>query len=391
MQSKICACNKVLFCILFLESAGLIRHLLTVNPAKRATITDILSHWWVNLGHSMMPDNEPYIPPMVLQPVPSYHNQSLSSSSESDDGEPECNGKVKTVKPLKSILKKPKMTENFVDKRCNESLMPKNDATENAGDSQPSDDAVFNESSDNQTDSQISNLSETESQSNQILNDANDASVVADETSGKKVFDSSMMPKRGILKRKGKFSAGDSGCELNDLNRKDSVGLSVRPMDLSEADSALDSPDNILPGDNNSTDKTRRSCDNLQLGAFSFGPSETKKDGLNLTSADYLPTAVIPRRRGILKNTNRDSDKRLSACSTGSNSSADILDFSYDSFDEILKSRFCSDTLPKSSTDYGSDVRDLRLQGQAALHEDLFNYNEAKEVYQKALDICKET
>lgn len=341
-----------------------------------------------------MPDNEPYIPPMVLQPVPSYHNQTLSSSSESDEGEQECNGKAKTVKPLKSILKKPKMTENFVDKRCNECLMPKYSTTEIGitADSQPSDDAVFNEFSDNQTDSHVSNLNETESQSNQIFDDTNDASVVADETSGKKVFDSRMMPKRGILKRKGKFSSGDSGCELNDLNRKDSVGLSVRPMDLSEADSALDSPDNVLPGDNISMDKTtRRSCDNLQLGAFSFGPSDTKKDGLNLTSTDYIPTAVIPRRKGILKNANRDSDKRLSACSTGSNSSADILDFSYDSFDEILKSRFCSDTSPKTSAGYGSDVRDLRLQGQAALNDVLFNVSEAKEVYQKALDICKDT
>ncbi|WAR25016.1 NUAK1-like protein [Mya arenaria] len=53
------------------EAAGLIRHLLTVNPAKRATIEDICAHWWVNLGYSVMPDNEPYIPPTVLQPVPS--------------------------------------------------------------------------------------------------------------------------------------------------------------------------------------------------------------------------------------------------------------------------------------------------------------------------------
>ncbi|XP_045164782.2 NUAK family SNF1-like kinase 1 [Mercenaria mercenaria] len=379
------------------EAAGLIRHLLTVNPAKRATISDILSHWWVNLGHSFMPDNEPYIPPMVLQPVPSYHNQTLSSSSESDDGEPQCSGKTKTVKPLKGILKKPKMTENVSEKKCNDSLMPNIERTVNENvilaDSQPSDEAVFNESPDNQTGSQISNLSESVSQSNQISNDIeDDASVVADETSGKKVFDSRMMPKRSILKRKGKFSAGDSGCELNDLNRKDSVCLSVRPMDLSEADSALDSPDNVLPHDNISMDKTRSSCDNLQLGAFSFGMTETltSKDSQNLATAESVPLSVIPRRRGILKNANRDSDKRLSACSTGSNSSADILDFSYDSFDEILKSRFCSDTSPKTSPDYGSDVRDLRLQGQAALQDDLFNYQEAKEVYQKALDICKD-
>lgn len=342
----------------------------------------------------MMPDNEPYIPPMVLQPVPSYHNQTLSSSSESDDGEPEGSGKPKTVKPLKGILKKPKMTEKVVEKKCKDSRMPNVDRTVNENvkpvNIQTVDDSVFSEISDNQNGSQCDNLSQPELQSNKTSSDI-DASVVADETSGKKLFDSRVVPKRGILKRKGKFSSGDSGCELNDLSRKDS--LSVRSMDLSGADSALDSPDSVLADDDNvSIDSAKNTYDHVQLGAFSFGANEPLRDKNNqtLTSLDNVPISVIPRRKGILKNSKHDSDKRLSACSTGSNSSADILDFSYDSFEEILKSRFCNDTSPKSSADYGVEFRDLRLQGQAALQDDLFNYHEAKDVYEKALDICKE-
>lgn len=330
---------------------------------------------------------------MVLQPVPTYHNQTLSSSSESDDGEQECSGKPKTVKPLKGILKKPKMTENVLEKKCNDSRMPNVDRTVNENtkpvDIQTVDDSVFSEISDDRNGSQCDNLSQHESQTSQTSSDI-DASVVADETSGKKLFDSRVVPKRGILKRKGKFSSGDSGCELNDLSRKDS--LSVRPMDLSGADSALDSPDNVLADDNVSIDSTKNTYDNVQLGAFSFGTNETltDKNSEALTSIDNVPITVIPRRRGILKNSKHDSDKRLSACSTGSNSSADILDFSYDSFEEILKSRFCNNASPKSSADYGVEFRDLRLQGQAALQDDMFNYQEAKDVCQKALDICKE-
>lgn len=381
--------NDYIFFSLISEAAGLIRHLLTVNPAKRATIIDILSHWWVNLGHSLMPDNEPYIPPMVLQPVQGYHNQALSSSSESD-GESDSSGKAKTVKPLKGILKKPKMTESAVE-RCNDFMMPKMEKTLNenllTADSPAADDAVFRDLSSYQPASQTGSLNKSGSQSKPIPNISNNESVV-DETSGKKVFDSQVMPKRGILKRKGKFSSGDSGCELNDLNKKDSVCLSAHPMDLSEADSAIDSPDNVLPRDIISADNSINICDSVQSGAFSFATNETvsSKNIQYPASSETMPVTVIPRRKGILKNANRDSDKRLSACSTGSNSSADILDFSYDSFDDILTSRFCGNTMPKTSPDYG-----VECQGQEALQDDLFDYQEAREVYRKALDICKDT
>jgi len=35
----------------FVDAAGLIRRLLTVNPAKRANIIDVAAHWWTNFGH----------------------------------------------------------------------------------------------------------------------------------------------------------------------------------------------------------------------------------------------------------------------------------------------------------------------------------------------------
>jgi len=36
------------------EAAGLIRSMLTVNPAKRANITDVAAHWWTNKGEDSL-------------------------------------------------------------------------------------------------------------------------------------------------------------------------------------------------------------------------------------------------------------------------------------------------------------------------------------------------
>lgn len=368
------------------EAAGLIRHLLTVNPAKRATINDIVSHWWVNLGFNVMPDNEPYVPPMVLQPVSSYHNQSLSSSSESDDGEPaqSLTGKPKTTKPLKGILKKPKIVETVVEKRCSDIVVPKGVEKSLSENAHPVDsfgnDSVFSSVSDNQTGSLSVAHNEAQSKSADSL----DVSPVSDKSTGKKIFDAGVKPKRGILKRKGKFSSGDSGCDLSDISRKESTSLSACAMDLSGADSALESPSNVP------SETSRKSCDNQSLGAFTFTETNLHETSHSLSSTSMETVNVVPRRRGILKNANRDPVKRLSACSTGSNSSADILNFSYDSFDNVLDSHFCDDAESEISNGFGEEFRDVRQRGQEPLQIDTFNYQEAKTVLNNALEICKD-
>ena len=379
--------NKILYPMLpciFTEAAGLIRHLLTVNPAKRATITEICSHWWVNLGHSLMPDNEPYAPPMVPQPIPSFHNQPLSSSSSESEAELDTDStcKPKTVKPLKGILKKPKMAEEKTKlsdiKWCNDIVMPNIDMNEKETlNDMPfkDEDCVFKDTVDAQSTSICDNHSQTEILSNDLL--STDASE-ATESAKKVPFDSQVMPKRGILKRKGKFSTGDSGCDLNDSSRKDSVNLSVRPMDLGEADSALDSPNSSSA--NEFSPPTITTSDSL--ATFSLDANEPQTTKPSIVVSDSVTTStVIPRRWGM-KNYNRDSDKRLSACSIGSNSSADILDFSYDSSDEVL-ARFCR-TPSKNMLDVDTDVIE-----STPLPDDLFNYDEAREICKKALEICK--
>ncbi|KAL8569911.1 NUAK SNF1-like kinase 1 [Nucella lapillus] len=64
-------------------AAGLIRHMLTVTPARRATVQDVLNHWWVNLGHELTPDGQRYEP----VPHPTGRTSHCSQSSFSCDSE----------------------------------------------------------------------------------------------------------------------------------------------------------------------------------------------------------------------------------------------------------------------------------------------------------------
>lgn len=362
------------------EAAGLIRHLLTVNPAKRATMSDILSHWWVNLGHKTMPDTQPYVCPMVLQPVPACSNERLSSDS---DGEPESSARPKTQRPLKGILKKPKMNDSRVEPSSsiakNENSNP---LTLQTGSELVSDSAKNQDQSDSSMilESDKQTLSQSESKSNEVFSPETDVSA-------KKIFDAQRMPVRSILKRKGKFSAGDSGCELNDSKSKTS-SISSNPMDLSEVDSAIESPDYSSAI---STKDTKNSGNSLNTGAFDFAIQQesTVKNGSNSEVGDGMNITVVPRRKGILKNRNQskdEADRRLSACSVGSNSSADILDFSYDSYEDLLSPHYFRQRSPRSSTEYDGIEFFAESQEQQS---DNISYEEVKDVYTKALEICK--
>ena len=362
------------------EAAGLIRHLLTVNPAKRATMSDILSHWWVNLGHKTMPDTQPYVCPMVLQPVPACSSERLSSDS---DGEPESSAGPKTQRPLKGILKKPKMNDSRVEQSSsvtrNENSNP---LTLQTGSELVSDSAKNQDQTDSsmilQSDKQT--VSQSESKSSEVFSPETDISA-------KKIFDAQRMPVRSILKRKGKFSAGDSGCELNDSKSKTS-SISSNPMDLSEVDSAIESPDYTSAI---STKDAKNSGNSLNTGAFDFSVQQesTVKSSSNSEVGDGMNISVVPRRRGILKNRNQskdEADKRLSACSVGSNSSADILDFSYDSYEDFLSPHYFRQRSPRSSTEYDGIEFFAENQEQRS---DNISYEEVKDVYTKALEICK--
>lgn len=84
----------------FVDAAGLIKRLLTVNPAKRANIIDVAAHWWVNYGHrDLLADLE-------------LSEKRTSDYFDEDDQDQEPVNVVfdSKKKPKKSILKNRKMS-----------------------------------------------------------------------------------------------------------------------------------------------------------------------------------------------------------------------------------------------------------------------------------------
>ena len=69
----------------FAGAAGLIRHMLTVNPARRATVKEILEHWWVNLGFELTPDGRNYEPAPLLPATSSRTRSSLRQRKNSQE------------------------------------------------------------------------------------------------------------------------------------------------------------------------------------------------------------------------------------------------------------------------------------------------------------------
>lgn len=364
------------------EAAGLIRHLLTVNPAKRAKMDDILNHWWVNLGYRETPSMQPYPSPEILKPVSARHNASLSSDSE---GENDTNNKNGQTQPLKGILKKPKTSSTggtssddplvSPDSRSKVPFQPvighDNSATNSVGD----------------TDSMRMPESGPE-----VFCTGSDISVSGDES--KKVFDSEKKPARGILKRKGKFSGGDSGCILNEVGNKSPSSDSKENVRDTNAYNLSDIENALRP-----VEKSNNEC-LCQSSASDFVSSKNSDNTTELEAS----VAAVPRRSILKKTSQSDNRKRLSACSVGSNSSADILDFSYDSSDENcihiskclqeyrngnLSGEDNSETFDR--LDFCQSPRSKNPSGQSNAADDsgLFDPEEARHIYKQALEISR--
>lgn len=312
----------------------MIRHLLTVNPKKRAKMPDILIHWWVNLGCRETPSGQVYPLPEDCKPVTLRAPTSLSSDSEGE------NDHAKLVQPLKGILKKPKVSSGDEESVAKQPL-------------------------------------QTIALDNQVF-DSHDSDK----------RDNDKKP-RSILKRKGKFSGGDSGCVLNETGSKspnsDTKENAEMTYNLSDIDNALSALE--IEVDSSSSIKRNAAADFVYNDNAQNGTLESGTTTVN----------VVPRR-GILKKTSQtDQRKRWSACSVGSNSSADMLDFSYDSGDDAYQFNLpgcLSDSENKLSNIDKLDILDnenelVRSKNQ---HENgdmgLFQTEEATIVLQQALKIC---
>ena len=65
--------------------------MLTVTPARRATLADVLDHWWLNLGHDLTPDGRQYrYQTAALPAARGRHPGAHPSCSSDSDQEPDA-------------------------------------------------------------------------------------------------------------------------------------------------------------------------------------------------------------------------------------------------------------------------------------------------------------
>lgn len=256
------------------------------------------------------------------------------------------------------------------------------------------------------------------------------------------LFDVDKKPPRGILKKRGKYSGSDSSCgleestatspghvspvssdlsyELSDMSAVSEEDItSTVPMYRNNRNTLLDESVNLQYTMN---DLTKDSLDSYK-GFDPFGNRVTKESTSsddttedtprNMSSPCTLSTedmSQVPVRRGILKRPKRsitdDQKNRNSMGSQGSNSSGDLLDFSYDSTEgENFMSKFCVSTKPasKPSPDISMDSEEDSISNRTRFHsmsvseEDLsfkdcvfedLDLEEARDICRKALEIC---
>lgn len=410
------------------SAAGLIRHLLTVNPERRATVEIVARHWWVNMGFKYTPNNEPYPGPWMYTPIHGRDRSSLSSDSdgEVDAKELHRRGTFPTKVPLSKWHQEWPFEEN------SSTVRGKNTSTESKfqspGRSRRHVTPVHNDSN-----------AESQNPQNRILKESNEDLY--------QQIDLNRKPVRSILKRTGNnilgedsvAAAGSRKAASNYILSNGSCKEKSSPVTkddgayklcssyqktLSAVDMAslhMVGKANDVPVDqlmvksekNSPADVSNRGSGN-SLGQL-HKENVDSRSAIISSSTDAVESRIsiiannknirigsnsqvsasgvdnFVRRRGILKKTglyggsmscsgssssssssSSDPRKRLSIGSTSSNSSGDILDFSYDSCDGEQNSHGQLLLLHKH-TDEQSINKDIQSRGRV-LDEEINNY-----------------
>lgn len=365
------------------SAAGLIRHLLTVSPERRATVETVARHWWVNMGFKYTPNNEPYPGPWMYTPIHGRDRSSLSSDSdgEVDPKELHRRGTFPTKVPLSRCHQEWPFEENSLTVRGKSSSAESK--FQSPGRSRRHLNPVHNDS--------------IASSQNQLVKDSREDLYQR--------IDLDRKPVRSILKRTGNddhiTGAGNhkgsnnliistSSCKENSQpDPKDNAAYKVfssyqKPLssvvdiasrhmvvkDDVPLDQLLVKPKKLSPTANDTSDRTDGSILGQILkervdprSGFITSSVESVERNVNIITSNEnirggnnsIPSGIdnFVRRRGILKkavicgsntscsgssssssnSSNSDPRKRLSIGSASSNSSGDILDFSYDSCD----------------------------------------------------------
>ena len=457
--------------VLLSDAAGLIRKLLTVDPEERATIQDICNHWWVNLGYTSTPAQQsPAGRPVnfnmldfTLNCAPDVDVDNILSGRLLCDIK---NSNIVADKPLKGILKKPKdfspkfaksITDQmgkFAQNRRRGSI----DSNTSKSNSLDDSDATPTASCDMADEDQEKRPKRGILKNTKHKYKGADSGCVIDDINVSDYFsghsdsideslqsssdqDGSPCSNRGTRSR---LSTGSSvNCDDDDYDLDD-IEAVLDELDLGETEAVccggvsservrhhhasivavdedlleeLEDPHYPSDCDNHACcDCPDHDDDTTTTSSFSSSGSRP------ITST---PSVTDSKIKGILKRNGKYGDVdptwRMSADSTDSTSSGDVLDISYDSDDEGIHHRVIMvwnpSSLPSTAetsirSDEGLGTDDLSSDWlyeddddfdhsglldveyyEVGIHRnkvapDLFNFEEAKAVAKQAAEIC---
>ena len=383
----------------FSDAEDLIAKLLCPNAHKRATIADISSHWWVNLGYHYNPVDDT-LPGKVVDQKSLSTKLFSSSPAENDCNDnktgnqlingtksnPSQSSRDNTSSPIKGILKIPKQP---LQMGCDVSREPRMWRSRSL-------DANIN---------LVANWPMPSQRQEASMHNTNMA------------FDSSRMPKKSILKKQHSQPSDECGAnyvtehstldndliaypvyqctankdvcdehplgQLTSVSDSDSADIPVEEhllscYDLGDIEAVLDgltdnevfsesvtlppvkscplAEDSGIVGDISSMETSPTFPQELgDVTVLNNTPHElADDDGVVSEPSNTQESSLKGRKKGILKNKQNNATWRCSISSQDSSSSTDILNFSYDSAegDNLLSEYFSMPlTLPMVSDD----------------------------------------
>lgn len=376
------------------DASSLIRLLLCPDPVERISIQDVCTHWWINLGYDTTP-LEDSGPGKIVDWDSLNQCLTQSSSSEGDSDQQPEGGVDSSQQPIKGILKKPDRKSECEDDEAVFDEEEVEEVDEVEEEEEVASGAQINDGASHTSENQDVNRAETGAVTDTHIE------VIPGGPRKVVVFDSQRKPKKSILKNKQRYTGSDSGCIMDEtLSVSGGVASDPQPCfckkeevektpcsscdsnkddkdlyDLTDIDDVLSgfdpsgnadihsappqfpgddsgafdvdgetSDSNQAPKSSTPTITSAKCCEKCQDAAANPDLSAVFSE----TGPPSAPIVVTRRKKGILKRNGKFSSSsfdptwRYSTGSQGSNSSADFLDFSYDSMDgEAFMAEHC--------------------------------------------------
>ena len=369
------------------DASSLIGLLLQPAASERATIVDICQHWWLNIDHSTTAIQDAGAGKPVDWPLLAgcLMRGSLSSSEDSDSDPHRLAQNDTLGQPIKGILKKPEQKSEEDDEavfiedlhcntQANGARNVEGQATEDVAEVAHTDTCIEVRPGGARN---VVVFDSKKKPRKSILKKqrytGSDSGCIMDESSGLDLATVAAVDADACLCAENVASQSCSSCDTKgsskdllayDLADIASVLESLDNADNGIASSSKDSLDLPAPSANDSAFETSEMIQDVARKTSTPAMRDCKYEydrcGCNATNNEQscdlspvlpgtdisAPVVISRRKKGILKKSSKhsgyDPTWRYSTGSQGSNSSADFLDFSYDSMDgETFMAEHC--------------------------------------------------